>query len=1638
MPTKWTNVRFVLISVVVESITIRRKTAWNSEDAFGLRGSEAYLQRRLRHRVSCLAFLQGEQLNGVIWYKGSGINDPSKVRLISRDLRDGIIIDTPADDRYSMSSDHGLVIEGVKDRDEGSYLCQVLPLLTYYRVEEILLRVIGDTFPAGTIEASSSASFQRGRRQTLPCECASQTPDVVYWSTGEGVTTDTQIIVARFSDGATLQIQHGADYSIGSDASLTVNSLHDVQDTQKLWCHVFQSDGTLRNCDIDAQISDDVESASDALKASERSFYLQSNTQQMLPCLSWTPGDTACEVEWSKLDNPDRQILSYNLSTAVVDSSPEFDLASDFGLMIQSVDDDHAGAYRCAVGDEIQIDVKVRVIGDRIPLDGGIATEGDSVTIKPETGFSLQCPALSDISLTTKATLFWSFGANDAESTTVIGTLNLPDGTIKMSDLGKDCLGISMGGALLLNNCSQNDDVRYWCHVFPVNGDLIRSHVDVLLKDSNGDPETINVVAIAVSVFSIVVVLFGIVLFLIWKRRLRSSHSREDKERGDYKRLHKQESVPKLDLKTLAKKIKWFVISKMGRIPITPWVDGDDARSAPIDIVYKALEMFVNVSHGGNTVKYRLDSESGIFDDGIPELASKHAIIQGRRGCGKTTFLYRLIYNWAMGRELALWGSDQIVVLVPAWLLIKAETIGEAVVECMLPKDANISAESINTHYARDKSNLTILVDDCNDQHDIDAVMKVMTDNEVLGCQLVLTTRYAELAKIASRKHNMRHVTNTGFTLRNAIEYINVVLDAAQGRAESTPEHKVVKSEAETNSGSTLDTNIEQHLVDTEQATLKEAKDNTATDENLEKTEESKTTKRKKLRNLHRYLEEDILQPDISYLPAVLAALCQMSIWSKGDAFKPDVSMANLFFRLVKCMFDRMKGLEVDITEGKQLGLLTEDQLNVLAELGRVAYFVDSCSNHADYSTEDFLSSSEKGKHALEVAKEVGLLCPLQVESQVKSTQHSTETVSSEVPEVEIRTGIHCCKRKQLSRTDPDSNYQDTELTRLTSPQVERVYFVLEILEQLCVGVFFAQTKGNVRKLFAYNKQIGKREIPQRFSNVCQFAFQDNQFDGEALVDYCAKVVYWTNIQVGPLHVVLQLQKLIELCLQLNFERQCEGALNEKLKLIFPCGRVRLIGTSSNKLRLLSYLLEHAQPVDKSKLNITSVELLRIGRYDWSELLQYIVYFSSGKREPEDKETKKTKMEKPTKKKALKTKTEDTQVSSTGTKQARAPATQKGVKKLTTNTGKVSSSLNEPQPSAEKQQKNKADQTTIPDPRTEGDNKPKLEVLQYSPSVGSESSNKDGGNENESIDLSLDEDIASYNVIKSNNDQVILKQLCEVIHSKNQDMPRFPPGMSDISVLQTMQTFCLQELLDSQAGECYSSGAARDLARCLTRLEMLESLVLVGTILSSDAICELAKSAHQLPNLKKLDLRLNKEFDDRAFVAVTNLPLRECKKLSDLRLSLYGVTDGGFDQVQMEMKGDEHRWTRLKTLYLLHGSPIEKFVGFLSSCLRYFYSVESFHISAREKEQRISDNIQEEFETKMKHLEIMPSLESLDIGSMDTLKVRLASLKLPKKGILNKYASLGKKSVSSIVESVAFPFSVVSGVPVGYEVSAGN
>lgn len=75
----------------------------------------------------------------------------------------------------------------------------------------------------------------------------------VYWSQGPGVTSATDLLCARFPDGAVLQFQRETDFGVAADGSLILNSLQNTRETARFWCHVFKPDGSLMSCYVDVE-----------------------------------------------------------------------------------------------------------------------------------------------------------------------------------------------------------------------------------------------------------------------------------------------------------------------------------------------------------------------------------------------------------------------------------------------------------------------------------------------------------------------------------------------------------------------------------------------------------------------------------------------------------------------------------------------------------------------------------------------------------------------------------------------------------------------------------------------------------------------------------------------------------------------------------------------------------------------------------------------------------------------------------------------------------------------------------------------------------------------------------------------------------------------------------------------------------------------------------------------------------------------------------------------------------------------------------------------------------------------------------------------------------------------------------------
>ncbi|XP_022083655.1 uncharacterized protein LOC110975450 isoform X2 [Acanthaster planci] len=1472
----------------------------NIQGAFGWSGNKAYLQEGIWHAISCPTFRTGEELDAVLWYKGSDINDPSKVFLMSRNFLIGTHKDTAASMRYALSPDVSLIIKGVEPTDKGRYLCQVVPTKTIYRHRAVDLDVFDNSFPARVSEASSSAVIQGGRRQTLPCQCASQSPDapsVVYWSMGEGVTTDTEIIGARFSDGVTLQIQHGADYSIGSDASLTVNSLNDVHDNQRFWCHVFQSDETLRNCYTDIEIKDGLNPSGDALRASETSFYLQKGLRQVLPC-NWKPGTATCAIQWLKIDTSDRLLLSYNLSTNQVEADTGFNLTSDFGLAIASTERDHAGKYKCSVVyTESVAEIEVRVIGDNFPLDDGRPISGVSETFEPGKEMTLACLARPNISVN-EAIVFWSFGKPDKKTATFIGKLNLPEGTKKLSDLGdRGCFDITPEGSLILNNCFQDGDVRYWCHVFYEKHDLVRSYQDLVTKD----PSFVVVVALVCSCIPVVIV--AALCVLCWRRKPRP-HLRQGQRPTGYESIQLEghdDSDSNIDVAPLVEKIKSLVKREMSRLPVTPWT-WDDVDKAEMDDVYTPPDLFANVHMQGGWLRYKLDSESELFTDGISKLASNHVLIQGVSGSGKTTFLHKVATDWALGREQALLGRKKCVFVLPAKILGTAKSLGEAVAQYLLPKGEDFSAKLINEYCSHNARDVATLVDGCENKKDIQLVLVTIKDQISSGMHVVMTTRDTGLADEMCLKENLRYVILAGFSKENAEFYVKQLLvksktatrtqigskssNTINVRSQSTDRDIIENKKPENEDGSNVDkarqSGETSPLITTEEQSLsgiKDAKISECSDKSL-KRQTSKTgepsqdqfaymdhkqdSDNDNGRSHADKLEKAPTSPRTEGSQQSHYPIDVYSTLNYGDVFHklveyvkvdfptPDVACLPLYLSVFCRLSFWTNGIAFQ--DGASSGVLFLRLLKCIVDKGKS----DPLPRNHDGIKTAF------SREQLGVIDKLGQVVVGNMEDLEQPTAFKdADFVESgrgrkNVLDMAEQVGLLC-----PVQVIPEKSCEHSEQGDIVPsiPGDGAATFVLEALQELCAGIHLNQNSESRSSLV--RKMLSKKLCDQKLNNIVLFASQTKDCAKSTLSEMKSELAK-SPPAPNAFTDVLKHQKTVELAMKLIFESKLDCASQKKLHFVCVSGNLRLMGISSHKIKLLSYFL---MQVDSSTLK--SIELFHVGKHTWTELEEYFDHF--------------------------------------------APGVLDKVRKLY----------------------NK-DRDTKLDPETS-------------------------------------------------------KQLRGRIASCCKDMPEFPSDWSDDNILHTVQSSGLQELLESQSGECHSSSASSELTQSLHRHSKLESLVLIGTILSSNDMVTLFDKMNKLKNIRKLDFRLNKEFDDEAFFKVAKA-LNGCETLTDLRLSLYKVTLKGFDKVQKEIS----TWGRLETLYLLHGSPAEKFVGFLSETLGHLCGITCLHISCLHPPEKLTETTADTFRSTMEKSNIVPSLKELVIVNIEELKEWCESLRLPK------------------------------------------
>ncbi|XP_033646175.1 uncharacterized protein LOC117305414, partial [Asterias rubens] len=1440
-------------------------------------------------QVPCTTLRPGESVASVLWYRGNSDIDPRKERLIGQN-------DNRANQKYALTSYNGLIIKDVTKQDEGNYVCIVVLHEAINRYSVVEVHVIEGVFQAVEADLITTSSLAQSLRHRIPCRCGMTSSSTVYWSQGTGVTSGTDILGARFPGGTVLQFQGRVGIGVASTGSLILNSLQNTRETARFWCHVFELDGSLMNCYVDAKI----------VKGED----------QTLPCTDGPISEQTCVVQWFKDASSAIELLvNYTALNDVTYDDAGFGLGSDFALVIKSADEENGGIYICKMKSGFRR-MEVRVIGDTFPLDKGYISRVEEITFETGQNYTLECTV--GLNTTKSRTAFWSFGQKDAINTTVIGTFKSPDSLVNAESIGRNsCYSITVDGALLLTGCLIDSDVRYWCHVF-LDGVLYRYYVDLVVVQDNSSKSFLSPFWIIIPIIAIVIILC-LVTVLCWKSRVVKPYC------PCYVMVDFEDSDAEL-----IREVKDEVMVRVARVPITPWATDDtpSCYKRMVD-VYIPPQLFIKHKAAEHTIRYQLKSDDQLFDDGISQLKSKHVVLEGRAGSGKTTLLHKIAFEMCIGKAEALERQVRLVLVLTARVLLQHGNLGDAVFQQLgQPKHTKISPSSINSFCKRHTLDVAILVDDCEE---VGQVLEFIRMQGLFGANVVLATRQIRDADFRS-EFDCRYVTVSGFTPTSSRRFIKCVLD------------------------------------------------------NSKRSEE-----------LVGYLDDHILPPYVESLPLNLTALCQLSLWTDGEVFRRRLKTSELFCKLVKCLFDgaayrtkqqgdgsgqtmechqstrdqprhgssqTMKGHQpTRDQQGDGSGQTNAGHQPTRDQQGNGSGQTMEChqptrdqprhgssqtmkghqptrdqqgdgsgqTNAGHQPTRDQprhgSSQTMKGHQPTQDQQGDGSDQTMkghqptrdqqgdgsgQTNAGHQPTRDQLGDVSGQtneshqlsqyqqkmlvnlgkivIPRVLQNHGLFC----ELSRKDVDQFVESTnsafdegvrvgllrERVGGSASQTERTaYFALEILQDLSVGISLTQTD---KSLSSYLEEM----VPFGTTFAKAFLFaglpSHNAYPSikvvmkKTLDDITSKLKSLKPVsgkssapidQNTFLKLKQRYMQMIEMYLQLQHESGGEVSLPIKVRLLsvgsspLGKGKICLIGVSSHKLQLLSYSLTHLQTESK----IMSIKLLRFGKHTSKELRKYLGDFLPYVFEDTDKETSKL---------------EETELVN--------------------------------------------------------------------------------------LTLSLLERFESN--LRGEVDG----------SSSNLDL--------DTGVILAMQTPFLQDAMLSQSGECCLSTPAKDFGHCLLKLTNLEEIVLIGSILDSKTICEMARNLKNFKQLKMLDLRLNKKIDDSAFSEVTQ-SVSTCRSLVDLRLSLYVVTLQGYDEVTRCLENDKNGWKRLKKLFLLHGNPTERFVVFLSEVMRYLKNINEFNIAALNSSEELSHEAIAGFESAFKSMEI--SQKNIEIENMEDLRAKI-------------------------------------------------
>ncbi|XP_022084772.1 uncharacterized protein LOC110976092 [Acanthaster planci] len=598
------------------------------------------------------------------------------------------------------------------------------------------------------------------------------------------------------------------------------------------------------------------------------------------------------------------------------------------------------------------------------------------------------------------------------------------------------------------------------------------------------------------------------------------------------------------------------------------------------------------------------------------------------------------------------------------------------------------------------------------------------------------------------------------------------------------------------------------------------------------------------------YLEENHLKEGLACIPLMLTAFCQLTKWTDGQDFKYLNTISKLFDRLIECMFDHAK-----LKTSRDVGFSGPDEL--VLELGKVALkgFLGGVSEELHFCEEDFTCCSDK-KNVIEQGLLIGLLT-----------------------------------RDADSRIRPQT-LEELQLEGRTESHRGDISFILKSIQEKCAGKYLAHLleTGDEDSFTNYLQKVDNDQRVLDFTNILVFACAASMEASGRIVSHVINLLKETQGKNISLYLSGQLnfkfcqktQRLLETCLQLNFESKSEGQFNHLFNSLFGVsGCVRLVEMSSYVAKALGYLFAHAfqcklcrEPEDRCVLSVRSLQLICIKLDSSTQFREFLNCYP-------------------------------------GTEEAISEFMRKSVsqrdlvsvrKKLETSERKIPSYLDS------------RDDLTFSAVAPIWQEMSQQEMQDFSLGLvlsGLEES-------------SLDELVLNGVRADRKDWDVLFKMIQNDVFAQ---MTRLTLSLNDLTCDQSAQ---LATALTATPNLKYLKMAGNELGegfvKNLPPMLNLENIILDKSNMASKAMVEFTQKLDGYPCLRKLDLRRNENTNDQVIQSICDNMRKTWK---ELRLSLYEVSEGGLQNLQTSIGVSDG----LTHLDLVHSPIPDKVIQYFASAL---------------------------------------------------------------------------------------------------------